>query len=98
MHNLTDLLQQLAPNISVRKGQSVTFYNCCWLSLNAEDGFYYGASPYGVDWACSASEGAEGSIQRWIDFWNEPRDEKGALIPLPGPGPSIVSVIYSCSK
>lgn len=80
MHDLNDLLQQLASHISERKGQSVTFHNGCWLSLNAEEGFYWGVTPYGVDWACNASEDAEVAIRRWIDFWNDSRNEGGALI------------------
>lgn len=89
MLEATFLLQQLAPHISKSKGLSVTFHNGCWLSLQAEDGLYWGATPYGVDWACSASAGAHGAILRWIDFWNEPRDERGALLPLPSSGVPI---------
>lgn len=59
---------------------AVTFHNGCWLALPAEDGMYWGITPYGTDWGCNAGPGAPQAISTWVQYWNDNRDEAGRLI------------------
>ena len=45
-----------------------------------DDGIFWGTDPYGLVWACYGSDNWVKSILNWLKYWDESRDETGALI------------------
>lgn len=74
-----EVLTLVGDEIRKESTSFVEFQNGCWLSLVAEDGAYWGTTPYGTDWACNADTSAPLAIRAWVQYWNEARDESGDL-------------------
>lgn len=66
--------------INQSKGKEIVFSNGCSLYLIDDDGVFWGTDPYGLDWACNVSQQWVQRVINWINFWNQNRDETGALI------------------
>jgi hypothetical protein len=82
---LDKALLALSGEISTRDERQVTFFNGCSLSLLADDGVYWGTTPYGLDWCCDAGLRLGESLCRWIAYWNTPRTESGEPIAAASP-------------
>lgn len=61
-------------------GKNVKFFNGCTVCLMDDDGIFWGTDPYGLVWACYGSDNWVKSILNWFKYWDESRDETGALI------------------
>jgi len=61
-------------------GSEVTFNNGCYLDLQNDNGLIWGASPYGVEWACNCDVNWKKAVSKWLAYWDAPRDECGKLI------------------
>ena len=72
----------LEPILLANIGNTIAFWNGCWLSLVEDNGVFWGETPYGTTWACNAYQATTGCILEWLRFWDEPRDERGDLIGL----------------
>ena len=72
----------LANNIQAYLGKSIQFSNGCWVSLEDDNGVFWGVSPYNQDWGCNTNDDYIKSIMNWIKYWDEPRTETGELIKL----------------
>lgn len=70
----TSLQQWLNENI----GKQVEFANHC--SVWLEDDYVWRTTPYNVDDAINYDEGWEEAIRCWLEFWDEPRNERGDLL------------------
>jgi hypothetical protein len=70
-------LKSLRKQLKSLLGQTVRFSNGCYLSLVEDAGNFWGDDPYGQCWCCGAGEHATNAIAKWLEFWNEARDEKG---------------------
>lgn len=66
--------------IRKENASEVEFHNGCRLALPAQDGAYWGTTPYGTDWCCNAGSDAPQAISTWVQYWNDNRDEAGRLI------------------
>lgn len=76
----SDIKELLAERIEARLGESVRFANGCYLSLTADQGMFWGESPYGTAWGCAAQPGFSLQVVRWLSYWDAPRTETGALV------------------
>lgn len=72
----------LEVHIQKNIGVALLFHNGCWIDLTEEDGMFWGSTPYGETWGCSAAGHFVESIVNWISYWDKPRTEPGALIKL----------------
>ncbi|ENK3145453.1 hypothetical protein WE348_22180 (plasmid) [Alteromonas macleodii] len=72
----------LEDHVKKNIGGTIVFNNGCWIDLTEEDGMFWGITPYGETWGCSAADNVVESIVNWISYWDKPRTETGALIKL----------------
>jgi hypothetical protein len=75
----------LALNLQSNVGNNIQFSNGCWVSLKVDNGLYLGECPYGLIWGCNSSGDFVKSIINWVEYWDVPRTETGALVVIPLP-------------
>lgn len=61
-------------------GCQIRLSNGCELSLSEEGGCFLGVTPYGIDTPITFEGDWLTAILNWIEYWNDPRDETGALL------------------
>lgn len=72
----------LAQNILTNLGNQIQFSNGCWVSLEDDNGMFWGVCPYNQDWGCNSNDDYIEPIMNWIKYWDEPRTETGEEIKL----------------
>ena len=52
----------LEDHVKKNIGGTIVFNNGCWIDLTEEDGMFWGITPYGETWGCSAADNVVESI------------------------------------
>lgn len=77
-HNNVSLATFVETNI----GNDIQFNNGCWISLTSDNGFFWGNSPYGVEWGVDSDKNYIQAVVNWVEYWDESRTETGEIITL----------------
>ncbi|MCX4117206.1 hypothetical protein [Aeromonas hydrophila] len=61
-------------------GERVDFSNGCTVFLIDDNGIYWGTNPYGIDRGWDVNEHYISNVIKWLEYWNEARDEQGRML------------------
>lgn len=61
-------------------GERVEFSNGCTVFLIDDNDIYWGTNPYGLDHGWNADDSYICKVIKWLEYWNEARDEQGRIL------------------
>lgn len=79
-HSIKIQIETIKLNLTTSFGKIATFDNGCTINLTPKDGYFFGTNPYDIDWICENKDDYMQAIAEWVNYWDAPRIETGALI------------------